>query len=150
MPDDRMPVETLTRRELQVFDRVLAGSTTRQIAEEFGLSIKTVETHRFHINTKLGVHSPADMIRRAAAEGRIPRMGEPPTAAPAAGDRRPRAVLVVAESTVRARMLTLRALRPDGQPEQLHGGDSLREALASAGFRPGDVVEVQLAPGGNA
>jgi len=34
-----------------------------------GDTLKTVETHRSHINRKLGVHSPAELIRLAALKG---------------------------------------------------------------------------------
>ena len=40
-----------------------------QIADSLSLSVKTVETHRTHINRKLGVHSTAELIRFAAGSG---------------------------------------------------------------------------------
>jgi two-component system response regulator NreC len=48
------------------------------------ISLKTVETHRAHINRKLGVHSTAQLIRLAALRGLLPMPSDGATgAAPA-------------------------------------------------------------------
>ena len=44
---------------------------TQNIANELGISIKTVETHRAHINQKLGAHSTAELVRLAALHGLV-------------------------------------------------------------------------------
>lgn len=62
---DDSPLHLLSDRELQVFRAIGQGRSTRQIANEFHLSIKTIETHREHIKQKLGLHSSAEMARRA-------------------------------------------------------------------------------------
>jgi DNA-binding NarL/FixJ family response regulator len=56
---------TLTPREREIFDLILASRSNRDIADYLGLSIKTVETHRAAINRKLGAHSTADLVRLA-------------------------------------------------------------------------------------
>lgn len=62
-------VEKLSPREREVFCRILQGVSSRDIAKSLCISLKTVETHRLHINRKLGVHSPAELIRLAAMAG---------------------------------------------------------------------------------
>jgi len=58
-------VESLTDRELEVFQLVGAGMSTRQIAAQFSLSIKTIETHRQSIKHKLGLHGAGELVRQA-------------------------------------------------------------------------------------
>lgn len=53
----------LTPRERQVLERVIAGMTSRAIAESFGLSPKTIHVHRAEIMSKLNVDSVADLVR---------------------------------------------------------------------------------------
>jgi len=59
------PVERLSDRELEVFRLIGAGRTTRQIADELHLSIKTVETHRAHIMDKMKIHTTNELALRA-------------------------------------------------------------------------------------
>src|SRR5215472_14177842 len=54
---------TLTPRERQVMDRVLAGQPTKSIAAELGISERTVEHHRHGAMRKLGEKSLARLIR---------------------------------------------------------------------------------------
>ncbi len=63
------PLTTLSPREREVFDLVVRGYSTNGIAGTLFISVKTVETHRAHINRKLGVHSSADLLRLAARHG---------------------------------------------------------------------------------
>jgi two-component system, NarL family, response regulator NreC len=62
-------IEKLSPREREVFCRIIQGDSTRAIARSLCISLKTVETHRLHINRKLGVHSPGELIRFAALSG---------------------------------------------------------------------------------
>jgi two-component system response regulator NreC len=62
-------MEQLSRREREIFGRIIEGLSSRDIAQTLCISLKTVETHRSHINRKLGVHSPAELIRLAALKG---------------------------------------------------------------------------------
>jgi FixJ family two-component response regulator len=53
---------TLTRREQEVLDKLLAGSISRQIARELGISTRTVEAHRQNLLRKLGVGSVKELM----------------------------------------------------------------------------------------
>lgn len=66
-------LEPLTGREREILFRVLEGFSNRDIARNLCISLKTVETHRFRINRKLGVHSTPELLRIAAHEGLISR-----------------------------------------------------------------------------
>jgi DNA-binding NarL/FixJ family response regulator len=59
------PIEGLSDRELEVFELIGDGLTTRQIAKKLYLSTKTIETYREHIKTKLNVKSSAELVRQA-------------------------------------------------------------------------------------
>lgn len=56
-------LESLSRREREVLDLVLAGHQTRAIAESLFITVKTVEFHRGRIHQKLGVASMAELFR---------------------------------------------------------------------------------------
>lgn len=58
-------LSVLSDRELHVFTAIGAGKTTREIAAELSLSIKTIETYREHIKYKLGLSSGAELLERA-------------------------------------------------------------------------------------
>ena len=55
----------LSNRELEVFELIGHGITTRVIAETLHLSIKTIESHRSNIKSKLGLHSAGELTRSA-------------------------------------------------------------------------------------
>jgi len=59
-------VGTLTDRELQVFRLAGRALSTRTIAENLGISVKTVEAHRENIKGKLGVDTHTALVARAA------------------------------------------------------------------------------------
>ncbi len=61
------PFLLLTPREIQVADRLARGVTSRAIADELKVSIKTVDTHRLHIMRKLGVSNNVQLARLAIA-----------------------------------------------------------------------------------
>ena len=52
----------LTPREKQILDIIAAGKTTKQIAEDLGVSTSTVGNHRKHICKKLDLHSTAELV----------------------------------------------------------------------------------------
>jgi DNA-binding NarL/FixJ family response regulator len=58
-------IASLTDREFEVFELIGQGMSTREMADQMGLSPKTVETHRLHIREKLGLRSGAELVRRA-------------------------------------------------------------------------------------
>lgn len=55
----------LTGREGQVLERIVAGRLNKQIADDLGISIKTVEAHRANIMEKLGANTVADLLKIA-------------------------------------------------------------------------------------
>ena len=69
------PIERLSQRERQIFDLVVWGSSNKQISGSLGISVKTVETHRGHINGKLSVHTSADIVRLASLWGMLMPFG---------------------------------------------------------------------------
>lgn len=54
---------TLTRREREVMERVVAGKRNKDIAEELSISIKMVEAHRARVMQKMGVDSLAELVQ---------------------------------------------------------------------------------------
>ncbi len=56
---------SLTPREREVLERVMAGKPNRVIAEDLVISVKTVEVHRAHIMEKLEVKSVAQLVQVA-------------------------------------------------------------------------------------
>jgi len=77
----RIGVESLSDREMQVFQLLGASYSAREIAEQFHLSRKTVETHCEEIECKLSLHNMAELkqfARKWAAENLTP--AEPWTA----------------------------------------------------------------------
>ena len=61
----------LTTREGQVLERIVAGRLNKQIADDLGISIKTVEAHRANIMEKLNANTVADLLKIAlGAQGK--------------------------------------------------------------------------------
>jgi len=84
----RVGVETLSDREMQVFQLLGASCTAREIAEQFHLSRKTVETHCEKIKHKLHLHSAAELkefARKWVAENLTP--SEPWAVSPSQNNR---------------------------------------------------------------
>lgn len=65
-PPGRGSPVAVTARELDVVKLIVRGYTNRQVADELGLSIRTVESHRASIMGKLGISSRAELVRWAA------------------------------------------------------------------------------------
>lgn len=65
------PSELLTDRERQVLQLVAEGNTTKKIASLLGLSVKTAESHRTRIMSKLDIHDTAGLVRYAIRRGLI-------------------------------------------------------------------------------
>ncbi|MEX0885457.1 MAG: response regulator transcription factor [Phycisphaeraceae bacterium] len=59
------PVEGLSDRELEVFEMIGQGLSTREIAKRLHLSPKTIETHREHLKTKLNLENNNQLVRMA-------------------------------------------------------------------------------------
>jgi DNA-binding NarL/FixJ family response regulator len=61
----RSPVEELSDRELEVLRLMGDGHTTRHIAEDLHLSVKTVETYQCHLKEKLGLKNSRELVQFA-------------------------------------------------------------------------------------
>jgi DNA-binding NarL/FixJ family response regulator len=58
-------LERLSDRELEIFQMIGHGQTTRQISAKLHVSVSTVETHRAHIKEKLRLSNAMELVRRA-------------------------------------------------------------------------------------
>jgi two-component system response regulator NreC len=63
--------EPLTSRERQVLQLVAEGRTTKEVASELGVSVKTAESHRTRLMAKLDIHSTAGLVHYAIRRGLI-------------------------------------------------------------------------------
>jgi DNA-binding NarL/FixJ family response regulator len=66
--EQQSPTSRLTDRELEIFQLIGQGLSTRQIAENLHLSVKTVEAHKAHIKEKLNLKSSPELLRYAIRE----------------------------------------------------------------------------------
>ena len=64
-PPEHAAPDGLTEREVEVLRLIALGHTNIEIAGELSLSVRTVETHRMHIQQKLGVSSRPELVRYA-------------------------------------------------------------------------------------
>jgi two-component system response regulator NreC len=64
-----VPLRRLSRREREVLARVAQGFTNLQVAEQLGLSVKSVETYRARLLEKLGASTRAELVRFAVGSG---------------------------------------------------------------------------------
>jgi DNA-binding NarL/FixJ family response regulator len=62
----------LTRRELYVLLGIAAGRSNREMAQELGLSIKTIDSHRAAVLRRIGARNNADATRFAIRSGLVP------------------------------------------------------------------------------
>ncbi len=65
------PPDGLSPRELEILRMIALGHTNAQVAEELFLSVRTVETHRAHIQQKLGLTDRAELVRYALDKGLV-------------------------------------------------------------------------------
>jgi two-component system response regulator NreC len=65
------PPDDLSEREVEVLRLIALGHTNGEIASQLYLSIRTVETHRAHIQQKLRVSSRAELVRYALQRGLV-------------------------------------------------------------------------------
>lgn len=59
------PVEQLSDREMEVFELIGDGLTTRQIAKRLNLSVKTIDSYREHLKIKLHVDDAPNLLQHA-------------------------------------------------------------------------------------
>lgn len=75
--------EKLTKREKEVLAYVVAGRTSRKIADSLRLVVFTVENHRASVMRKMNVRTVADLVRMVTTSGvlsRLPEIDSPPSA----------------------------------------------------------------------
>jgi DNA-binding CsgD family transcriptional regulator len=65
------PPSGLSRREHQVLTLIVAGTSSKEIAAELGISFKTAVTHRASLMSKLDVHEIASVVREAIRRGLV-------------------------------------------------------------------------------
>lgn len=63
------PHESLSAREFEVFQHLVAGASVTAIAERMNLSVKTVSTHKSNLMHKLGLGNASDLVRYAIKHG---------------------------------------------------------------------------------
>jgi DNA-binding CsgD family transcriptional regulator len=61
----RAPHQELTDREFEVLRLLAGGRSPTEIAAQLHLSVKTVSTHKAHVQDKLGLAGTADLVRYA-------------------------------------------------------------------------------------
>lgn len=61
----------LTEREREILILVAKGNSNKRIAQQLDVSVRTVETHRLNLRKKLGIETPAGLIRYALQQGWI-------------------------------------------------------------------------------
>ena len=87
---EQSPIQRLTDREFEVFELLGHGRSSREIAAQLNLSIKTVEVHRANVRAKLNLKTGPELVmaavRWADAEG---RSAAPPESRPQKTQRRP-------------------------------------------------------------
>ncbi len=65
------PRYLLTEKQLRILEYVARGLRSKQIAYELGVSVRTIESHKYAIMQELGVHGTLELVRKAELEGLI-------------------------------------------------------------------------------
>jgi len=63
--------DRLTPRQREILQLIAEGSTSREIAHQLGISVKTVETHRTNLMERLDIHDIAGLVRYAIRMGLV-------------------------------------------------------------------------------
>lgn len=71
------PFEQLTDREREVLKAIAEGQSNKEIANQLGIGVRTIETHRERIMRRLGIRSVAGLTKYAIANGLVPLESEP-------------------------------------------------------------------------
>ncbi|MCF7752166.1 response regulator transcription factor [Bacillus subtilis subsp. subtilis] len=61
----------LTDKQVRILEYVARGLRSKQIAYELGVSVRTIESHKYAIMQELGVHGTLELVRKAEQEGLI-------------------------------------------------------------------------------
>ena len=67
-----LPSQLLTPREKEILRAIALGKSSKHIARELDLSVRTVESHRLNIKRKLGIEGQANLIRFALEQNVLP------------------------------------------------------------------------------
>ena len=70
-PTEEGPPDDLSEREVEVLRLIALGHTNAEIASQLYLSVRTVESHRAHIQQKLRLSSRAELVRYALQHGLV-------------------------------------------------------------------------------
>jgi len=65
------PFSILTSRQREILQLIAEGTTTKEIAQKLGVSVKTIETHRTQLMARLDIHDLAGLVRYAIRLGLI-------------------------------------------------------------------------------
>ena len=68
---EECPLDKLTARQTQVVRLIAEGKTTKQVALELNIGVKTVESHRSHLMDRLDIHDIAGLVRFAIRTGLV-------------------------------------------------------------------------------
>jgi two-component system response regulator NreC len=63
--------DLLTDRERQIYQLLAEGNSNKEIANRLGLSLHTVETHRWRLMEKMDLHSTAELVLSAVRRGMV-------------------------------------------------------------------------------
>ena len=63
--------DLLTGRERQIYQLLAEGNSNKEIANRLGLSLHTVETHRWRLMEKMDLHSTAELVLSAVRRGMV-------------------------------------------------------------------------------
>lgn len=66
------PADILTPRQREILQAIAEGQSTKEIARAFGISTKTVETHRTQLMERLNIHDIPGLVRYAMRAGMVP------------------------------------------------------------------------------
>ena len=67
------PTVSITPRQREILRLVSLGHTNREIAGSLGISVRTVEVHRFNLMRRLNVRNVAQLLRQALQQNLLPR-----------------------------------------------------------------------------
>jgi two-component system response regulator FixJ len=70
-------IASLTRREREVLDLLVAGKPNKTIAYDLGASPRTIEVHRARVMEKMGARSLAELVRMVIAVTPEPAAAKP-------------------------------------------------------------------------
>lgn len=65
-------LSTLTLRQLQVLRHLVRGESVKEVAATMSLSERAIESHKYRIMQKLGIHDRVELTRFAIREGLMP------------------------------------------------------------------------------